>query len=581
MTGEPLEDLEQRRAELYAQLAGTGDFRPGSVNETWRRCGKPGCACAQPDHPGHGPRYLWTRSADGRTRTRQLAAPELDKVRREVAAYKQFVAVSEQIVQVNEAICEARPASAAGPGVQAGPEGDEQLGPLITALREEMSAEIGRLAADAARSLGCGAGMEAAETVIRAGMLTLGGGMLERLLGADPGYRGPRTDCRAGHQARFTGYRDKTVDTVLGPVTLSRAWYHCAACGHGLAPRDAGLGIAGQSMSPGLTVMNDKAAAAVPFAKAAGLLENLAGVRLTAKRTERAAEASGGAAAATARGRAALITARKLVPLPPSPLPDKLYMAIDGTGVPVTAKEAAGRAGKSEDGRARTREVKLAVFFTQDKCDQDGYPVRDPVSSSYIATFEPAAVFGDFVKAEGIRRGADHVRQLTILGDGAPWIWGIAAAKFPEATQIVDLYHAREHLHDLARLLEFMLGDQREQWLAARLEDLDYGDIDGICAAARVYPLTGVKKDELDTALGYFENNAPRMRYKWFRSRGLFTGSGHVEAGCKAVIGQRLKLSGMKWTVPGADAIITLRCREASSQHEQIWQRPHSQTVTA
>ena len=120
-----------------------------------------------------------------------------------------------------------------------------------------------------------------------------------------------------------------------------------------------------------------------------------------------------------------------------------------------------------------------------------------------------------------------------------------------------------------------------EDWLAARLDDLDYGDIDGICAAARAYPLAGVKKDELDKALGYFENNAPRMRYKWFRSRGLFVGSGVVEAGCKAVIGQRLKLSGMRWTVAGADAIIALRCREASSHWEQIWQRPRNQTATA
>ena len=110
------------------------------------------------------------------------------------------------------------------------------------------------------------------------------------------------------------------------------------------------------------------------------------------------------------------------------------------------------------------------------------------------------------VRAEGIRRGADHVRQLTIIGDGAAWIWNTVAAKFPEATQIVDLYHAREHLYGLARLLEFMLLDHKDEWLAARLEDLDYGDIDGISAAARKYPLTGVKKDELDTALGYFEN---------------------------------------------------------------------------
>ena len=145
----------------------------------------------------------------------------------------------------------------------------------------------------------------------------------------------------------------------------------------------------------------------------------------------------------------------------------------------------------------------------------------------------------------------------------------------------MDLFHAREHLHDLARRLEFMLGDRKDEWLAARLEDLDYGDIDGICKAARVFPLEGVKKDELGTALGYFENNAPRMRYHWFRQCGLFVGSGVVEASCKTVVGQRLKQSGMHWTVSGADAIIALRCREASSTWEAICNTPHTQTRTA
>ena len=429
--------------------------------------------------------------------------------------------------------------------------------------------------------LGCDGGLEAAETVIRAGMLKLGSSVLGKLLAADPGYRGPRIPCGQGHEAEFVSYRDKTFDTVLGPVTVSRAWYHCALCEHGSAPRDAELGVAGASMSPGLTRMNDHAAAAAPFAKASRLLECLAGVRLTVKRVERAAEASGIAQDAADRDRAVLITTRKLVPLPPSPLPDKLYGAIDGTGVPMTAKETAGRDGKGQDGRARTREVKLGVFFTQDEVDEKGYPVRDPGSSSYIATFEPAGAFADLVKAEGIRRGADHVRQLTILGDGAAWIWNIAGAKFPQATQIVDLYHARQHLHDLARQLEFMLLGHKEEWLAARLEDLDYGDIDGICRAARAFPLNGVKKDELDTALGYFENNAPRMRYRWFRQCGLFVGSGLVESGCKAVIGQRLKLSGMRWTTGGADAIATLRCQQASRPEDRIWPAPHNQTPAA
>jgi hypothetical protein len=94
-----------------------------------------------------------------------------------------------------------------------------------------------------------------------------------------------------------------------------------------------------------------------------------------------------------------------------------------------------------------------------------------------------------------------------------------------------------------------MLGDRRDEWLAARLEDLDYGDINGIEAAVREYPLEGIKKDEAGKELGYFLNNAPRMRYRWFRSRGLFAGSGVVEASCKTIVGQRLEQAGMHWTV--------------------------------
>jgi len=417
--------------------------------------------------------------------------------------------------------------------------------------------------------------------VIRAGMLKLGAGLLGELLSADRGHRGQRVPCGSGHEAEFVSYRDKVIDTVLGPVTLNRAWYHCAECKHGLAPRDAELGVAGTSLSPGLTAMNDKAAAAGPFAAATSLLEDLAGVPLTVKRVERAAEASGAAHAAQVRERSALIAGRKLVPLPPRPVPDMLYGVIDGTGVPMTAKETAGRDGKGQDGRARTREVKLAVFFTQTELNDEGYPVRERASSSYIASFETAGVFADLVKAEGIRRGAGHVRQLTFIGDGAAWIWNLVTDKFPEATCIVDLYHAREHLHSLARSLEFMLLDHHSEWLEARLEDLDYGYIDGIEAAVREFPLEGTRKTETEKELGYFLNNAPRMRYKWFRQCGLFVGSGVVEAGCKSIVGMRLKQAGMHWTVTGADSITALRCREASSAWEAICNTPHTQTRPA
>ena len=432
-----------------------------------------------------------------------------------------------------------------------------------------------------AASLAGGEGIEAAELAIRAGLTRLGRGMLEDLLATDAGHRGPRAGCGAGHQAEFASYRDKTVDTVLGPVTLRRAWYHCPSCGHGLAPRDAELGVAGATMSPGLARMNARAGAAVPFAPGAALVGELAGIKLTSRRLGRHAEADGTAAAAVIQAQAAAITARQVIPLPPAPPPDMLYIAVDGTGVPMVAAETEGRDGKGEDGKARTREVKLCCCFTQTGTDEEGRPVRDQHSSSYLATFAPAARFGTLMAAEARRRGAGHVRQLIFLGDGAHWIWNLASHHFPEATQIVDLYHAREHLHDLARLLEFMLGDHREPWLAARLGELDDGDTAAITAAARAFPLSGRKAADLDTALGYFEHNAHRMRYQHFRSLGMFVGSGAVKAGCKSVIGQRLKLSGMHWTCSGATAILTLRCQQASGRWEEIWQQPRNQTGAA
>jgi hypothetical protein len=433
------------------------------------------------------------------------------------------------------------------------------------------------LAEAAAASIAGGAGLEAAETVIRAGLLRLGASVLEELLAADTGAAGPRVPCGHGHEASLVACRDRSVDTVLGPVALRRAWYHCDQCRHGRALRDEQLGIAGQSMSPGLRKMTARAAAAVPFAAAARLVSELAGISLTGRRAGRRAEADGNAAATVIAAEAAAVTARQVIPMPPAgPLPDKLYVAIDGTGVPMVAAETAGRAGKAEDGRARTREVKMAAVFTQTRLDQDGYPVRDPGSSSYLATFAPAPEFGILMAAEARRRGAGHIRQLTILGDGAPWIWNLGARHFPEATQIVDLFHAREHVHDLANLAGRLLAGHRDDWLAERLAELDNGDIPALLTAGRSLNFTGSLAGERDKALHYFETNQPRMRYARYRNLGLFVGSGVVEAGCKSVIGQRLKLSGMRWTEPGATGILTLRCQEASNRWDQTWQQPQA-----
>jgi len=419
---------------------------------------------------------------------------------------------------------------------------------------------------------------------IRTAMTQLGAGLLGQLLAADTGHRGQRIDCGAGHHAEFVGYRDKNLDTVLGPIVVRRAYYHCTVCQRGIVPRDDELGVTGASLSPGLRRIVARAAAAEPFATAADLLAELAGIRLSAKRIERSAETDGAAVAqriaaetpAIARGTLAVLPA----PADREETPDKLYIAIDGTGVPMVPAATTGRAGKSGDGRAHTREVKLATLFTQTTTDEQGRPMRDPGSTSYLASFAPADQFATLVHAEARRRGADHIRQLVVLGDGAPWIWKLTTAIAPEATPIVDLYHAREHLHDLAAALTGVLGDQHSDWLTARLANLDAGDIETLVAETTRLALTGDLARDTEKALAYFKTNAHRMRYAYFRDHGMFVGSGTVEAGCKAVVGQRLKLSGMRWNIPGATGILTLRCQHASGRFEQIWTHPHNQTAT-
>jgi hypothetical protein len=425
--------------------------------------------------------------------------------------------------------------------------------------------------------LGSGQGLGVLEEAMRAALASSGAALLQAVLDEqDDGYAGPRAACAGcSGPAVYAGSRPKTITTVLGAVTLRRAWYHCPACRHGFAPRDARLGLlpAGE-LSPGLAEMTALAGAETSFGRAAGLIAGLAGVTLSPRTIERSAEASGAAARAAAAAEASAIRERRVTVLPPAgPLADMLYVEPDGTGVPVRASETAGRTGKGEDGTAGTREVKLARFFTVSRLDKDGRPVMDPGSSTYVATFDGRDALAGLVKAEYTRRGGEHHRQVAALGDGAAWIWTMAEDLCPHATQIVDIYHAREHLHDLAAHLAFITPDPGA-WLAHRLEELDAGKIQAITGAARAFPLTGIKAEDLEKKLGYFERNAHRMRYRHFRDLGMFTGSGAIEGGIKAIVVQRAKQAGMHWTTEGAASIIALRTQHASGRWDELWPAP-------
>src|SRR5438034_1048320 len=164
--------------------------------------------------------------------------------------------------------------------------------------------------------------------------------------------------------------------------------------------------------------------------------------------------------------------------------------------------------------------------------------------------------------------------RVVVLGDGGPWIWGIAALHFPGTIEIVDLYHAREHLANLGKCIYGPTCREAKQWAAARSEQLDQGDVEAVITSMkRLRPRQEHVQKEVRKAMDYFQTNKERMRYAQFRSQGLFVGSGVVEAGCKTIIGQRLKQSGMRWTVNHANAIIALRCSQLSGRWEEFWEQ--------
>ena len=415
----------------------------------------------------------------------------------------------------------------------------------------------------------------AAEFEVRAAMHAVGRVLLEQLLNADHGGQsGPRLGCGHGHEAEFVDYRTKHVQTILGAVELRRAYYHCAECpadaAHGVIPKDQELAVVGTSFSPGRRRLIARVGAQEAFDMARQDLAELAGVVVSTKAVERVSEAVGVAAeAANEPERATLRTDTAS----PSPAPHRLYIAMDGTGVPVVPKETQGRAGKAAAGTAKTRAAKLGGVFTQFRFDAEGWPVRDPDSTTYVGAIETAEQFGPRRHAEAMRRGLTPATTTIVLGDGAPWIWNRADAHFPGAVQIVDLYHAREHLEAVGRLAFGSGSAAGAAWVAARRDELDDGDVAVIIAEIRKLPAASDpnRQDELRKEAEYFETNTLRMCYKDFRARGFFVGSGVVEAGCQTVIGQRLKPSGMRWTVAGANAVIALRCRLLSHRWEDLW----------
>ena len=349
--------------------------------------------------------------------------------------------------------------------------------------------------------------------------------------------------------------QERTVLTICGPVCIERAWYACRACRRGFSPVDAVLGIGCRArLSTGITEWLVRLGATTAFRDAADLLDRLTGLAVAPETVRQQTERAGAAVEEAIQSAATTVATTREPAGPVNPAPGTLVVQTDGVMV------------RYLDG---WHEVKLGLVAGH----QDG----TTVAPSYVAARASVEQFGPRLLAEAARRGALAVvgwdgplagpslavlRTVLMLGDGAVWIWALAAEHFGTRIEVVDFYHAAEHIWMIARAL---FGDgtgAAKVWASARITELLAQGADPVRRAlANATTTTPQTAEVLRRERGYFRTNAHRMNYPALREQSLPIGSGAVESSAKHLVQQRMKRPGARWSDPGAQAVLNIRCR--------------------
>ena len=360
----------------------------------------------------------------------------------------------------------------------------------------------------------------------------------------------------------YKGRASLQVEGIFGTFKLERDYYYHEGKKQGHYPADAALGLE-MGCTPALARLSClEGADESSYQKAENHLLETGGIRVGARQIQRLVQRVG-AAAQTWQEREAQ-PGGSAVPI--------MYVSADGTGVPMRQEELAGRAGQQADGSAQTRLAYLGCVFTQHQTDEEGHPVRDYESTTYVSSFGSIEEFGPSLRQDALRRGLALALQLVLLIDGAEGLANMGRLCFPGAIQIVDFYHALEHA---GKVLAALLGSREHpdykkrlgRWARRLLND----KVEQLIAQARQECAGKAQAQAVEKELGYFVNNVQRMQYGTFRRQGFFIGSGVIEAGCKTVIGSRCKQSGMFWGEPGAENVPALRCIQSSRRLGEFW----------
>jgi hypothetical protein len=377
-----------------------------------------------------------------------------------------------------------------------------------------------------------------------------------------------RTDCAACRgTARFCGRRERIVVTRHGELRFARRYYHCAGCGDGFAPLDRRLGLDGYGTTAPVRAWLADLGRDGTFETAVRRLETFTGVRLSESTAARTTVEVGRRLRAEELQEAERLLRGEAVPRRTRWPPQRLYLSLDGSMAPL--RDPWKRDGSQGALHCRYGECKTAVCY-QTRGDGHGNPVV--ARRQYTATLEPVEVFEKLAAGLAYHCGSDQAPEMAVLADGLGYNWRIAEEYFPEALQILDFYHALEHLHTLARLcLEGSQGAAGNDgvspaaWVGAQKEKLLQDGVAEVSAAIAALPAPSQEARECrEETYGYFVRNAERMRYRTFLEAGYQIGSGVMEAACKTVVHQRLDQSGMHWRPETADAVVALRANQLS-----------------
>lgn len=379
------------------------------------------------------------------------------------------------------------------------------------------------------------------------------------------GYVGPTLACACHHSARFVGHRSRWLRGIAGEVQVSRAYYHCSHCHTGQCPWDHTQGLDRDAFTPTLKAELAYLSSHLVYREAQAVWARLTGQSLCVSQVETGVRQVGARLRAAETARCTRLFADGVLP-PADPFAatvvgQRAYLCVDGTHA-------------YTDGSPH--EVKVAVFFR----GEPPVPRRAATAPGdtagpgrYLALEAEAADFGKRLYSFALPLGCERARELVILGDGAPWIWNLADQHFSDARQILDFYHAAEHVWRIARAVFAEDDPAGDRWAHTCTEALRTGGWHGLRRCVRTLrPLrrTAAQRRAVGAELAYFRRHRRRLDYPRYREEGLLIGSGPVEAACKSVVGQRLKGTGMRWSRDGADAILAVRTAVLGHEEAQL-----------